>query len=421
MAKSKGHERRAAKDRRTREAANARHSDACENSTARDASAHDDARDSNARDSVGARRALTPRRRALYLSIPYLVLVALLFVVEMGTRIALPNVSPLESLVESQRTQSNFVDRERVTIFEGDPLLYWRLKPNLKDAIWDFTIISTNAQGLRHDGDIGRKSADTFRIVCVGDSVTFGYRVPVVWAERPNDYNRDWLPYPQLLEKALRAANPGRKIEVIALAVPGYTSYQGLLWLRRDIEWLKPDVVTACFGWNDIGLRSVADRELMPDDWAHLNYRRLISHSQALAHFTLWMQRRRAAREQPRPATTPRVAPEEFAANMIEIARLAEEHGARTVLIGTVYRDATTNPPEAARVKETRDALRAAANSRGVPYLEIPELVETANSQNLFGELIHPNHEGHRLMATSLLKFFAAYNTLKGLNVPQGL
>ena len=103
---------------------------------------------------------------------------------------------------------------------------------------------------------------------------------------------------------------------------------------------------------------------------------------------------------------------------MLEIARLAESHGARVVLVGTVYRDAVTDPPEAARIKETRDALRAAAGLRGVHYLEIPELTESANSQQLFGELIHPNHEGHRVMANALLKFFAAYNTLKGLSVP---
>ncbi|MDT7604662.1 MAG: hypothetical protein QOF61_2659 [Acidobacteriota bacterium] len=384
---------------------------------------------SGAQNSDGARefpenaRQPSPRRRLLYLSIPYLIFALVLITMEAGVRLALPHVSPLESLVEAQRTQSNFIDRDRVTIFEGDPLLFWRVKPNLDHVIWDFTVVSTNAQGLRHEGDIRRKRPGAFRVVCLGDSVTFGYRVPVVWAERPKDYNPNWLPYPQLLERALRAANPGREIEVIALAVPGYTSYQGLAWLRRDIDWLEPDVVTANFGWNDVGLRSQSDRELMPGDWSHVAYRRLISNSQMLAHLALWMQRRRAASEQPRPATMPRVAPAEFAANMIEVARLAESNGARAVLVGTVYRDAVTDPPEAARVKETRDALRVAANSQGIPYLEIPELMEGSYpaTQSLFGELIHPNNEGHRVMANALLKFFAAYNTLKGLNVPPSL
>ncbi len=41
-----------------------------------------------------------------------------------------------------------------------------------------------------------------------------------------------------------------------------------------------------------------------------------------------------------------------------------------------------------------------------VPYLEVLELTETAAPANdgFFGELIHPNHMGHRLLASELLK-----------------
>src|SRR5919202_1465219 len=108
------------------------------------------------REAAGVRasaRRLSRRRRALYLSIPYLVVILLL----------LPHVSTLEALVEAQHTQSNFTDRERVTIFEGDPLLFWRLRPNLSNVVWDFTPVSTNSQGLRHDGDVGRKRPGTLR------------------------------------------------------------------------------------------------------------------------------------------------------------------------------------------------------------------------------------------------------------------
>src|SRR5262249_54878478 len=150
---------------------------------------------------------------------------------------------------------------EKSTIFEGDSLLLWRLKPNLDRAIWDFTVLSTNAQHFRAAYPVTNKPAGVFRIVCLGDSVTFGYRVPPVWPERPTDYNPEWLPYPMLLEKELRTANPGKQIEVIAMAVPGYTSHQGLAWLRRDIAVLEPDVLTVSFGWNDVSFSDVPDRE----------------------------------------------------------------------------------------------------------------------------------------------------------------
>ena len=377
-------------------------------------------------------RALPRRRRLIYLSIPYAVFALVLLSVEVGVRLALPRVTQFELLMERQRTQAGFIDRERKTIFEDDPLLFWRVKPNLDRAVWDFTVVSTNSQGLRREGDVGPKEPGALRVVCLGDSVTFGYRVPLVWPERPDQYSRDQLPYPMLLERALRAANPGRKVEVIALAVPGYTSYQGLLLLRREIDRLRPDVVTVCFGWNDVTLRAATDRETMPDGSARVLLRRVTSSSQALTHASLWLQRRRARAEQQRqqqqpsprpPPQTPRVPENEFAANVIEVARLARERGARALVVGTVYRDAVTNPAEAALIRGHRDLLRSAAQVHGVDYLDIPELTEAnhPHSKKLFGELIHPNHEGHRVFAAALLKFFAARNTLPGLNVPQSL
>src|SRR5204862_1220499 len=105
------------------------------------------------------------------------------------------------------------------------------------------------------------KQPGAVRIVCLGDSVTFGYRVPVVWPDKPTEYDPEWLPFPMLLEKQLRAANPNRQLDVITMAVPGYTSHQGLAWLRRDIDKLQPDLVVVSFGWNDASLSDVPDRE----------------------------------------------------------------------------------------------------------------------------------------------------------------
>ena len=67
-----------------------------------------------------------------------------------------------------------------------------------------------------------------------------------------------------------------------------------------------------------------------------------------------------------------------------------------------------------------RHALRAAMQQFGVAYLEIPQLTESdyPANQALFGELIHPNHMGHRLIASELLKLFAAKGMVKDLTVP---
>jgi lysophospholipase L1-like esterase len=356
--------------------------------------------------------------RSIFLAVPFFVFLIILALVELTVRLTLPHISSLDFLVASPRQHAQFVDAAHVRIFEGDPLLFWRLVPNLHEVLWDATRVSTNAQGLRYDHAVGDKAPGTFRIVCVGDSVTFGYRVPRVYLRRPRE-NPEWMPYPMLLERWLRAANPGRSIEVVPLATPGYSTHQGLAWLRRDIGWLQPDVVTVCFGWNDIDLRGASDAQTMKTDWLRVTARRLVSHSQALMHASAWLRARRAAASV-RPDTVRRVSPDRFVSNEMEMSRLARSHGAAVVLIGGVYRDRVAHPPEGDIIGADRAALRDVAREAGVPYLEVKELTEAAYPGNarLFEEHIHPNHRGHRLLALALLAFLRDHGLLDGLAVP---
>jgi lysophospholipase L1-like esterase len=212
-------------------------------------------------------------------------------------RFTMPHVASLQLFVTTPQQQMQVANEKQSAIFEGDPLLLWRLKPNLDRAIWDFTVVSTNAQSFRAAYPIGSKPAGGLRIVCLGDSVTFGYRVPPVWPDKPNDYNRDWLPFPMLLEKELSRANPNKRIEVFPMAVPGYTSHQGLAWLRRDIEKLQPDIVIASFGWNDASSSDMSDRDAIDTRWIPFATRWLIDRSQTFAHATRWVRSRNQTAE----------------------------------------------------------------------------------------------------------------------------
>ena len=359
------------------------------------------------------------RRRLLYLGVIYVVFLLLLVSVELIARLALPHVSSLDLFVATPQQRMQVADEKQSGIFEGDPLLLWRLRPNLNRAYWDFTLVSTNAQGFRADYPIEEKPAGTFRIVCLGDSVTFGYRVPPVWPERLNDYNPEWLPYPMLLEKELRKANPNRNIEVFPMAVPGYTTHQGLAWLRRDIEHLQPDVVIASFGWNDASVSDVSDREAIDTRWSTVAIRWLVDHSQAFAHATRWLRSRNGPPAS-FPTPKPRVSETEYIENFKAIVNLAREHRAPAIVIGAPYRDSTTNPAEAQLMSAYRRALKSAMQESQTPYLEVVELTEAAGTVNegFFGELIHPNHMGHRLMASELLKLMSERRLLGELSVP---
>ena len=358
------------------------------------------------------------RRRLGYLAIIYVVFLLLLLSIELIARFALPRVNSLEMFVSTPQQRMQVATEQQSGIFEGDPLLLWRLKPNLDHAIWDFTVLSTNAQGFRANYPTVAKPAGTFRIVCLGDSVTFGYRVPPVWPDKPKDYDPEWLPFPMLLEKELAKANPNRKIEVFPMAVPGYTSHQGLTWLRRDIEHLEPDMVIASFGWNDASASDLPDREAIDTRWLPVTIRWLIDHSQAFAHATRWLRSKQAPPI--KRVSLPRVSETEYIDNFNAIVNLAKDHKASVIVVGAPYRDSKTNPPEAQLMTRYRTALKSAMQQSQTPYLEILELTEAAGTVNegFFGELIHPNHMGHRLLASELLKLMTERGLLRDLKSP---
>ncbi len=359
-------------------------------------------------------------RRIAYAALIYLVFLLLLLGVEATTRLAMPHVNSLSLFVATPQQKMQVANDQQATIFEGDPLLLWRLKANLDHAVWDYTVLSTNAQHYRADYPTTEKAAGTFRIVCLGDSVTFGYRVPVVWPDKPKDYDPEWLPYPMLLEKELRKANLNRQIEVLDMAVPGYTTHQGLAWLRRDIDYLQPDLVIVSFGWNDVSLSDVPDREAIRTDWYPVAVRWLIDHSQAFAHATNWLRSHNKPVQSPTLRPVPRVSEGEYIKNFQAIIDLVRARRAGIVVIGAPYRDRASNPPEAELMIKYRQSLRSTAEQGQVPYLEILELTEAAAPANegFFGELIHPNHIGHRLMTLELLKLMTKNRMLGELNIP---
>ena len=363
------------------------------------------------------KRPASARARWLLVGISLLTVPVLIGLAEIAVRIFSKHMDPLAVFVSSPQLRSDTQGATTGGMFEFDPLLCWRLKPNLRGIWWDFTPVTTNAQHLRMDHDIGAKKG--IRIVVLGDSVTFGYRVPVAFKkEKPAEFDVAEKPYSALLEDALRAKFPGREFEVLPLACPGYTSGQGLAWLKRDIATLAPDIVLACFGWNDVRSAGLPDRTTMPASGSQVFVRRLISHSQLLLHMAESAQRKSAAAPGS-VAPEPRSSEEEYVAHFLEMNRLCAERKAWFGILLPVYRDpntpgidpsqpdAGTDSAEGARMTEYRNRLRAAARENHIAAIEFPELTEASwpSSKALFGERIHPNAAGHRLMAERLLTF----------------
>ncbi len=66
---------------------------------------------------------ITLKKRLVYLVVIYLLIVALLGVVEVAVRLTMTHVSSLELFVNSPQQKAQVANQQQSVIFEGDPLL----------------------------------------------------------------------------------------------------------------------------------------------------------------------------------------------------------------------------------------------------------------------------------------------------------
>ncbi|MDP6410151.1 MAG: GDSL-type esterase/lipase family protein [Planctomycetota bacterium] len=140
-----------------------------------------------------------------------------------------------------------------------DPVLRYELTPGASGYGWGCEI-EINGRGFR-GGEVAPEAvAGTLRIAAIGDSVTFGNKLP---AEHT---------YPAQLEAALN--DNGYAAEVLNLGVGGYDLLQSLRFLERTGLALDPDVVVLGYCVNDIGTVSLSRTYIeAADEYASWIYR----------------------------------------------------------------------------------------------------------------------------------------------------
>jgi lysophospholipase L1-like esterase len=180
-----------------------------------------------------------------------LVLVATLFAValaEVALRIALPqryDVHPRGLYVADEAAGYALAPGFRGT-FE---------RPEFRHPV------TIGPQGLRGERPLVRRP-ETFRIVCIGDSFTWGLGVA------------DNEPYPQVLERQLAARFPGLDVQVVNAGVPGFGTADQLRFFESRAEWLDPDLlIVQVYTENDFleNRRPALGRVTVRDGWLRAN------------------------------------------------------------------------------------------------------------------------------------------------------
>ena len=303
----------------------------------------------------------------------------------------------------------------RLDFVTEDPLLMWSLKPGYQSGY-----VSISSQGFRAGEYEKRKPAGIFRILCLGDSSTFGYQMPLA------------LTYHQQLEDRLNreAGGGGRRYEVINAGVVGYTALQGLvMYLSRGAEF-TPDLVTAYFGVNEPICRFyLNDAAIMKPDrpqWLRI----LVNKWLVKSDLVRWVQKifSNLKGENGFGARRPtaRVSAEDYRNVILRLQKACESHGARLLLISPALR--TGRDSSDGRVMDIiryRKILEKTAAEAGIALLTVPEMTEYAvedpSALFLAGDSVHPSQAGHLLIMQRLYDFIISHGLLNEKQAPAAI
>jgi lysophospholipase L1-like esterase len=117
------------------------------------------------------------------------------------------------------------------------PGMIYEQKPGITYKVGE-VVVRINSDGFRDREFSERKRAGVKRIVCLGDSMTIGVRLP-----------SEQL-YERILERKLKAA--GNNVEFMNMGVGGYNTAQEWLVYEHEAKKFKPDMVIVQFTLNDL-------------------------------------------------------------------------------------------------------------------------------------------------------------------------
>jgi lysophospholipase L1-like esterase len=293
-----------------------------------------------------------------------------------------------------------------------DPIRGWQNEAGYQHP--DFRIDARGFRASPFAPPTGRTAARALRIVCLGDSRTFG-----VWRDRASiRFDAD---YPSRLEAEIRRFRRG-PLEVINAGVIGYSSSNGLHQYVTRILDLGPDVVIATFGFNDHLLSFAPARRIEESRNPLARQLRYALSSSALYRLAEGT-RQSIGFLHPKPFSVRWVTPERYAENLRRFGEVSRENGIRLLLLAFPLRPIERgdsvqssrhpdrNPYAGSGVEDLaglhrlhdsyRDVLRRTAQEEEVALLELDEIFVRHAAREEYGayDLVHFNVAGADVVA----------------------
>lgn len=297
--------------------------------------------------------------------------------------------------------------------FKKDKNLFWRFKPKQKIQSRFFVggVYEINSLGLRDREFESNKKAEHQRIVCLGNSCTFGWKVKLEES------------YPKDLEKLLREYSSS--VEVINAGITGYSTFQAKRFLESDIVGLSPDVVCISLGWNDLlpAALGIEDKNQKLPSQTVLDIQNFLSNFKVYLFFkSLFLQAGKSAKDGfDRGKFAFRVSPDDFRANLSEMVGFCNKIQAVPILLTTPMATGYIGK-EAELLEKIRayhnlytEIVRIVALEENCLILDVDSIFATQTGfyEDIKQDYIHYNAQGHKKIAESLGKFILEQKLLE--------
>ncbi|MFA6447467.1 MAG: SGNH/GDSL hydrolase family protein [Patescibacteria group bacterium] len=314
------------------------------------------------------------------------------------------------------------MEARAASVYQEDAILGWRFKPY---AVVEISkgLESVNSLGWRgSERDYfskGRKK----RIVCLGDSCTFGVLLA-----------HDEQTYPRQLENILKQKYQ-EDVEVFNFGVNGFSTLQGGALMRGIVSKVHPDIAIIYFGWNDMA-RIVGwfdyDQKIrwINSFWHHFaTFRTFIRLTDGL--FQNLRYSRRIGSIFDTCFLKNALTPEQVEVNLKSMVQSAHRNGIQLIFVTTPYgqqgreaaslryaradkkarRDLTaTSAYYAYQITKYNEILKKIANESKTSVIDLASVFDSFPPDKLEscfhpGDAAHPNEKGCQLIATLMADF----------------
>jgi lysophospholipase L1-like esterase len=291
-----------------------------------------------------------------------------------------------------------------VEIYEPDPVLYWRLKPN-QDCHTKIgrKPVRINSQGTRGAEFTPVKPPNTIRVISLGDSKTFG------WGLGETETYSSRLQ--QLLQER---AGEQRHVEVINAGVNAYSYPQMLAYFRDTALKYSPDVVIIGDAnlWTQFSESN--SHEFVRQFMNRVRLKNFLRRFAAY-HYVVEVKLKEVYERQrtkfipvdPKQDTLfkeqQQKDPDAFFRDSIEqLSRLAVSNNVKPVLLYMPTLDDLKKPTETNTVLRAKTLVN---QTLGTPLVDMtPELAPKAESLYLDADPVHFNVPGNEIIARTLFE-----------------